>query len=76
MECFDLSPSGGTLQEPQQKRAQRAAEDQHAAEAELETVRPAGSVGRKKLLRVSSSNSSQKSPTDAKTNNTGPTCQE
>uniref|UniRef100_A0A3Q1B9C5 Centrosomal protein 131 n=1 Tax=Amphiprion ocellaris TaxID=80972 RepID=A0A3Q1B9C5_AMPOC len=52
------------IQELQQKRAQRAAEVQHAAEVELEGLRQAGVVGRRKP------NNSPMSPTDIKTKNT------
>ncbi|XP_017288107.1 centrosomal protein of 131 kDa isoform X2 [Kryptolebias marmoratus] len=55
------APQQNTSDELQQRRAERAAEEQHAAE---------GAAGRKKLLRISPSNNSSKSPTDTKTNNT------
>uniref|UniRef100_A0AAQ5XG39 Centrosomal protein 131 n=1 Tax=Amphiprion ocellaris TaxID=80972 RepID=A0AAQ5XG39_AMPOC len=66
------------IQELQQKRAQRAAEVQHAAEVELEGLRQAGVVGRRKPPKISvtnkslasPSNNSPMSPTDIKTKNT------
>ncbi|XP_022069428.2 centrosomal protein of 131 kDa isoform X1 [Acanthochromis polyacanthus] len=66
------------IQELQQKRAQRAAEVQHAAEVELECLRQAGVVGRRKPPKISAtnkspaspSNNSPMSPTDVKTKNT------
>uniref|UniRef100_A0A3Q1GRC3 Centrosomal protein 131 n=1 Tax=Acanthochromis polyacanthus TaxID=80966 RepID=A0A3Q1GRC3_9TELE len=62
----------------QQKRATRAAEVHHPAEVDLENLRPAAVVGRKKLLKISlsnksptsPSNNSLMSPTDVKTKNT------
>ncbi|XP_026078194.1 centrosomal protein of 131 kDa-like isoform X2 [Carassius auratus] len=45
------------IQELQQKRAQRAAEVQQIAEEEVETLRHAGKVGRKKLTRSSPTSS-------------------
>lgn len=53
-------------QELQQKRAQRAAEVQQIAEEEVESLRCAAKVGRKKLTK-----SSPTSPTDIKAKNTG-----
>ncbi|XDV44194.1 hypothetical protein PO909_012517 [Leuciscus waleckii] len=53
------------IQELQQKRAQRAAEVQQIAEEEVEAIRHAGKVGRKKLTK-----SSPTSPTDVKAMNT------
>lgn len=53
-------------QELQQKRAQRAAEVQQIAEEEVDALRCAGKVGRKKLTK-----SSPTSPTDVKAKNTG-----
>ncbi|KAK7135003.1 hypothetical protein R3I93_018185 [Phoxinus phoxinus] len=53
------------IQELQQKRAQRAAEVQQIAEEEVEALRHAGKVGRKKLTK-----SSPTSPTDIKAMNT------
>uniref|UniRef100_A0A672K8K5 Centrosomal protein of 131 kDa-like n=1 Tax=Sinocyclocheilus grahami TaxID=75366 RepID=A0A672K8K5_SINGR len=53
-------------QELQQKRAQRAAEVQQIAEEEVEALRHAGKVGRKKLTK-----SSPTSSTDLKAKNTG-----
>ncbi|KAK7122358.1 hypothetical protein R3I94_019474 [Phoxinus phoxinus] len=53
------------IQELQQKRAQRAAEVQQIAEEEVEALRHAGKVGRKKLTK-----SSPTSPTDVKAMNT------
>ncbi|TKS89379.1 Centrosomal protein of 131 kDa 5-azacytidine-induced protein 1 [Collichthys lucidus] len=66
------------IQELQQKRAQRATEVQHVAEVELESLRQAGVVGRKKPPRISPtnrspaspSNNSPMSPTDVKAKNT------
>uniref|UniRef100_A0AAQ5Y2A7 Centrosomal protein 131 n=1 Tax=Amphiprion ocellaris TaxID=80972 RepID=A0AAQ5Y2A7_AMPOC len=63
----------------QQKRAARAAEVHHPAEVDLENLRPAAVVGRKKPLKISltnkspasPSNNSLMSPTDIKTKNTG-----
>uniref|UniRef100_A0A671XK29 Centrosomal protein 131 n=1 Tax=Sparus aurata TaxID=8175 RepID=A0A671XK29_SPAAU len=65
--------------ELQQKRAQRVAEVQHAAEVELENKRQSGVVGRRKTPRISPinkspsspSNNSPMSPTDIKAKNTG-----
>ncbi|XP_050922136.1 LOW QUALITY PROTEIN: centrosomal protein of 131 kDa [Lates calcarifer] len=65
-------------QELQQKRTQRVAEVQHAAEVEVESLRQAGVVGRKKPPKISPinrspaspSNNSPMSPTDIKTKNT------
>uniref|UniRef100_A0A8C1DV01 Centrosomal protein 131 n=1 Tax=Cyprinus carpio carpio TaxID=630221 RepID=A0A8C1DV01_CYPCA len=54
------------IQELQQKRAQRAAEVQQIAEEEVETLRHAGKVGRKKLTKSSPTSSS-----DVKAKNTG-----
>uniref|UniRef100_A0A8C5GSE1 Centrosomal protein of 131 kDa n=1 Tax=Gouania willdenowi TaxID=441366 RepID=A0A8C5GSE1_GOUWI len=67
------------IQELKQKRAHRAEEVQHVAEAQLENVRQAGAVGRRKPPRISltnkspasPSNNSPLSPTDTKTKNTG-----
>ena len=71
------------MQEMQQKRTQRVAEAQHATEAELEveveSLRQAGIVWRKKLPKISPTNRSLASPsknnpvspTDMKTKNTG-----
>uniref|UniRef100_A0A671XHF3 Centrosomal protein 131 n=1 Tax=Sparus aurata TaxID=8175 RepID=A0A671XHF3_SPAAU len=67
------------IQELQQKRAQRVAEVQHAAEVELENKRQSGVVGRRKTPRISPinkspsspSNNSPMSPTDIKAKNTG-----
>ncbi|KAM8729300.1 centrosomal protein of 131 kDa isoform 1-T1 [Acanthopagrus schlegelii] len=67
-----------TSDELQQKRAQRAAEVQHAAEVELENKRQSGVVGRRKTPRISPinknpaspSNNSPMSPTDVKAKNT------
>ncbi|XP_051530073.1 centrosomal protein of 131 kDa isoform X2 [Myxocyprinus asiaticus] len=53
------------IQELQQKRAQRAAEVQQIAEEEIEALRHAGKVGRKKLTKCSPA-----SPTDVKAKNT------
>ncbi|XP_048026357.1 centrosomal protein of 131 kDa isoform X2 [Megalobrama amblycephala] len=53
------------IQELQQKRAQRAAEVQQIAEVEVESLRCAEKVGRKKLTK-----SSPTSPTDIKAKNT------
>uniref|UniRef100_A0A672K7K0 Centrosomal protein of 131 kDa-like n=1 Tax=Sinocyclocheilus grahami TaxID=75366 RepID=A0A672K7K0_SINGR len=53
------------IQELQQKRAQRAAEVQQIAEEEVEALRHAGKVGRKKLTK-----SSPTSSTDLKAKNT------
>ncbi|XP_051771569.1 centrosomal protein of 131 kDa isoform X2 [Ctenopharyngodon idella] len=53
------------IQELQQKRAQRAAEVQQIAEEEVESLRCAAKVGRKKLTK-----SSPTSPTDIKAKNT------
>ncbi|KAK9965829.1 hypothetical protein ABG768_004895 [Culter alburnus] len=53
------------IQELQQKRAQRAAEVQQIAEEEVESLRCAEKVGRKKLTK-----SSPTSPTDIKAKNT------
>ncbi|RXN10193.1 centrosomal protein of 131 kDa [Labeo rohita] len=53
------------IQELQQKRAQRAAEVQQIAEVEVEALRHAAKVGRKKLTK-----SSPTSPTDVKAKNT------
>uniref|UniRef100_A0A8C2ASQ0 5-azacytidine-induced protein 1 n=1 Tax=Cyprinus carpio TaxID=7962 RepID=A0A8C2ASQ0_CYPCA len=53
------------IQELQQKRAQRAAEVQQIAEEEVETLRHAGKVGRKKLTKSSPTSSS-----DVKAKNT------
>ncbi|XP_075937686.1 centrosomal protein of 131 kDa isoform X1 [Anarhichas minor] len=50
------------IQELQQKRAQRVAEAQHAAEVELESLRPTGAVGRKKPPKISLTNRSPASP--------------
>ena len=61
------------LQELQQKRAQRAAEVQQTAEEELEALRRAGKVGRKKSSKSSPTNQLPGSPTDAKAKNTGTT---
>ncbi|XP_028332100.1 centrosomal protein of 131 kDa isoform X2 [Gouania willdenowi] len=66
------------IQELKQKRAHRAEEVQHVAEAQLENVRQAGAVGRRKPPRISltnkspasPSNNSPLSPTDTKTKNT------
>uniref|UniRef100_UPI0037E99F19 centrosomal protein of 131 kDa isoform X2 n=1 Tax=Semicossyphus pulcher TaxID=241346 RepID=UPI0037E99F19 len=66
------------IQELQQKRAQRVAEVQHAAEVELESLRQTAGVGRKKPPRISPtnkspaspSNNSPMSPTDVKAKNT------
>ncbi|XP_030255651.1 centrosomal protein of 131 kDa isoform X3 [Sparus aurata] len=66
------------IQELQQKRAQRVAEVQHAAEVELENKRQSGVVGRRKTPRISPinkspsspSNNSPMSPTDIKAKNT------
>nr|XP_046232926.1 centrosomal protein of 131 kDa isoform X2 [Scatophagus argus] len=66
------------IQELQQKRAQRIAEVQHAAEVELESLRQVGVVGRKKPPKISPtnrspsspSNNSPMSPTDMKAKNT------
>lgn len=83
--CYDgfqhrpVSPSGGVSQDLQQKRAQRVAEVQHAAEVELEGLRQAGGAGRKKPPRISPTNRSPASPsnnipmspTDVKAKNTG-----
>ncbi len=74
-----VSPSGVVLQELQQKRAQRVAEVQHAAEVELENMRQTGVIGRKKPTKISPtnkspaspSNNSPMSPTDVKAKNTG-----
>lgn len=74
-----VSPSCGNSQELQQKRAQRVAEVQQAAEAELESLRPTAATGRKKPPRIcqvskspaSLSNNSLTSPTDVKAQNTG-----
>ncbi|CAK6965022.1 centrosomal protein of 131 kDa isoform X1 [Scomber scombrus] len=65
-------------QELQQKRAQRVAEVQRAAEVEVENFRQTGAAGRKKPPRISPtnrspaspSNNSQMSPTDVKAKNT------
>ncbi|GAA6226551.1 centrosomal protein of 131 kDa [Lates japonicus] len=65
-------------QELQQKRTQRVAEVQHAAEVEVESLRQTGVVGRKKPPKISPinrspaspSNNSPMSPTDIKTKNT------
>ena len=70
-----MSPSGGVLQELQQ----RVAEAQHIAVVELESLRPTGVVGRKKTPRIcltnkspaSPSNNSPMSPIDVKAKNTG-----
>ncbi|XP_030255649.1 centrosomal protein of 131 kDa isoform X2 [Sparus aurata] len=67
-----------TSDELQQKRAQRVAEVQHAAEVELENKRQSGVVGRRKTPRISPinkspsspSNNSPMSPTDIKAKNT------
>ncbi|XP_059388656.1 centrosomal protein of 131 kDa isoform X2 [Carassius carassius] len=53
------------IQELQQKRAQRASEVQQIAEEEVEALKHAGKVGRKKLTK-----SSPNSPTDVKAKNT------
>ena len=74
-----MSPSGGLLQELQQKRAQRVAEVQLAAEVEVENMRQTGAAGRKKPPKISPtnrspaspSNNSPMSPTDVKAKNTG-----
>ncbi|XP_049915278.1 centrosomal protein of 131 kDa isoform X2 [Epinephelus moara] len=66
------------IQELQQKRAQRVAEVQHAAEVELENLRQTGAAGRKKPPKISPtnkspaspSNNSPMSPTDVKAKNT------
>ncbi|XP_033467299.1 centrosomal protein of 131 kDa isoform X1 [Epinephelus lanceolatus] len=66
------------IQELQQKRAQRVAEVQHAAEVELENLRQTGPAGRKKPPKISPtnkspaspSNNSPMSPTDVKAKNT------
>ncbi|KAM4524861.1 centrosomal protein of 131 kDa isoform 3-T3 [Odontesthes bonariensis] len=66
------------IQELQQNRAQRAAEVQHVAEAELENVWQTGAIGRKKQPKISPTykspaspgNNSPMSPTDTKTKNT------
>ncbi|XP_070707874.1 centrosomal protein of 131 kDa [Pempheris klunzingeri] len=66
------------IQELQQKRAQRVAEVQQAAEVELESLRQTGVVGRKKPPKItptnkspaSLSNNSPLSPTDVKAKNT------
>ncbi|KAM3592195.1 uncharacterized protein V6R79_014370 [Siganus canaliculatus] len=66
------------IQELQQKRSQRAAEVQLAAEVELESLRQAGGAGRKKPPKISPtnrspaspSNNSPMSPTDVKAKNT------
>ncbi|KAM4715450.1 centrosomal protein of 131 kDa isoform 2-T4 [Anableps anableps] len=67
------------IQELQQRRAQRTAEVQQAAESELENRWQASAVGRKKQPKVSianksptspNNNSSLMSPTDTKTKNT------
>ncbi|XP_073346059.1 centrosomal protein of 131 kDa [Pagrus major] len=67
-----------TSDELQQKRAQRVAEVQHAAEVEMENKRQTGVVGRRKTPRISPinkspaspSNNSPMSPTDVKAKNT------
>uniref|UniRef100_A0A3P8T2Z3 Centrosomal protein 131 n=1 Tax=Amphiprion percula TaxID=161767 RepID=A0A3P8T2Z3_AMPPE len=59
--CVFLRRSGRREQrrmELQQKRAQRAAEVQHAAEVELEGLRQAGVVGRRKPPKISVTNKS------------------
>ncbi|XP_041818973.1 centrosomal protein of 131 kDa [Chelmon rostratus] len=66
------------IQELQQKRAQRVAEVQHAAEVEMEGLRQTGVVGRKKPPKISPTNrspaspcnNSPMSPTDVKAKNT------
>ncbi|XP_053197920.1 centrosomal protein of 131 kDa isoform X2 [Scomber japonicus] len=66
------------IQELQQKRAQRVAEVQRAAEVEVENFRQTGAAGRKKPPRISPSNrspaspsnNSPMSPTDVKAKNT------
>ncbi|XP_053197919.1 centrosomal protein of 131 kDa isoform X1 [Scomber japonicus] len=66
------------IQELQQKRAQRVAEVQRAAEVEVENMRQTGAAGRKKPPRISPtnrspaspSNNSPMSPTDVKAKNT------
>ncbi|XP_031698508.1 centrosomal protein of 131 kDa isoform X2 [Anarrhichthys ocellatus] len=50
------------IQELQQKQAQRVAEAQHAAEVELESLRPTGAFGRKKPPKISLTNRSPASP--------------
>ncbi|XP_038591074.1 centrosomal protein of 131 kDa isoform X3 [Micropterus salmoides] len=52
------------IQELQQKRAQRVAEAQHVAEAELENLRQSGVVGRKKPPKISPTNRSPASPSN------------
>ncbi|XP_029311356.1 centrosomal protein of 131 kDa isoform X2 [Cottoperca gobio] len=52
------------IQELQQKRAQRVAEVQHAAEVELVSLRQTGVVGRKKPPKFSSTNKSPASPSN------------
>uniref|UniRef100_A0A4W6FWJ9 Centrosomal protein 131 n=1 Tax=Lates calcarifer TaxID=8187 RepID=A0A4W6FWJ9_LATCA len=59
-----VSPSGGVVQELQQKRAQRAAEVQHVAEVEVENLRQTAVVGRKKPPRISPTNKSPASPSN------------
>lgn len=74
-----VCPPGVALQELQQKRAQRVAEVQHAAEVEMEGLRQTGVVGRKKPPKISPTNrspaspcnNSPMSPTDVKAKNTG-----
>ncbi|XP_044192714.1 centrosomal protein of 131 kDa isoform X3 [Thunnus albacares] len=66
------------IQELQQKRAQRVAEVQLAAEVEVENMRQTGAAGRKKPPKISPtnrspaspSNNSPMSPTDVKAKNT------
>ena len=59
-----MSPSGGVLQELQQKRAQRVAEVQLAAEVEAESLRQTGAAGRKKPPKISPTNRSPASPSN------------
>ncbi|XP_046887637.1 centrosomal protein of 131 kDa isoform X2 [Hypomesus transpacificus] len=58
------------IQELQQKRAQRAAEVQRSAQEELDTLRHAGKVGRRRPFRSTPSNLSPTSPVDIKAKNT------
>uniref|UniRef100_A0A8C2WXK0 Centrosomal protein 131 n=1 Tax=Cyclopterus lumpus TaxID=8103 RepID=A0A8C2WXK0_CYCLU len=68
---FRSGRRGRTRTELQQKRAQRVAEAQRAAEVELESLRPTGVVGRKKPPKMSPTNNSPMSPTDVKAKNSG-----
>lgn len=74
-----MSPSGGVVQELQQKRAQRSLDVQHVAGEDQENTRQTAGVGRKKPPKISPinrsgaspSNNSPISPTDVKAKNTG-----